>query len=243
MAVVQALRPVGTATPADAGTGNVVRIVEFLGPISPELVLVDPELAPRARAVLPELPWNWTPHTRELGAPIPLRVLAVPAATTSRWRLPPVPALALALGGSLVVAFVLGISVAARDNDDLLAVQSLPPVAAPASQPGGSSAAPPTTPKKTKKPGSRRPVRVPPRFVWPVDKGATGYRVALYKADRQIFEQDVTTTALQLSQSWTYKGRFYDLTKGTYRWVVWPLVGRGANTRQKPAIVSASYTV
>lgn len=240
MAVVHALRPVGTAPSADADPVDVVRIVEFLGPVSPELVLVDPELAPRARAVLPELARNWTPDSRELRVPSTLRVVAPPA-TTAHWRLPSVPALALA--GGLVVAFLLGISVAASDGDELSALQSRPPVAAPATQPREQSTAPPTAPRKTAKPRPRQPASVSPRFVWPVAKGATGYRVALYAADRQIFEQDVKRTALQLPRSWTYKGRFYSLTEGTYRWIVWPLVGRGAKARQGSAIVSASYTV
>lgn len=238
MAVVQALRPAGTDTRADADRVNVVRLVEFLGPISPELVLVDPELAPRARALLPELARNWQPRTRELDQPAPLRVLAVPAATTSRWTRPAVPVLALA--GGLIVAFVLGISVAARDGDDLAAVQSLPPVATPASQPRGPSAAPPATPKK---PGSRRPVPAPPRFVWPSVADAKGYRVALYRGGRQVFEKDVTSTGFQLPQSWTYQRRVYGLEKGAYRWVVWPLLGTKPNRTQGPAIVSARYVV
>jgi hypothetical protein len=307
MAVVQALRPAGTDTRADADRVNVVRLVEALGPISPELVLVDPELAPRARALLPELAWNWRPRAREFEEPISLRVAAVPAAVTSGWRLAAVPAAVtrwrlaavaaamtsrwrfaavaavltrwrlaavaaaltsrwrfaavaaamtsrwrLAAVSALVavgaVAFGLGISVATTDREDLPAVQSRPPLVAPARQVKGPSLAPPAAkkagaPTAPKKAGSQRLVPVPPRFVWPVEARATGYRVALYLGGRQIFEQDVTKTGLQLPQSWTYKGSFYGLTKGTYRWVVWPLVGSGANVRRGPAIVSARYTV
>jgi hypothetical protein len=60
---------------------------------------------------------------------------------------------------------------------------------------------------------------------------------------RQVFEKDVTSTGFQLPQSWTYQHRFYGLEKGTYRWVVWPLLGRKPNISQGPAIVSARYVV
>ena len=69
------------------------------------------------------------------------------------------------------------------------------------------------------------------------------YRVALFRGGAQVFEQDVTVPALALSQSWTYQGRFLRLQRGAYRWIVWPLFGKGTATRTGPPIVSAQYVV
>jgi len=82
-----------------------------------------------------------------------------------------------------------------------------------------------------------------PRFVWPAVPGALGYRVALYRAGAQIFERDVTGTALDFPASWTYAGKLESLIRGTYQWIVWPLFGSGATARVAPAIVSARYVV
>jgi hypothetical protein len=82
----------------------------------------------------------------------------------------------------------------------------------------------------------------PPRFVWPAAPGALGYRVALYRAGVQIFERDVSSTALKFPASWTYGGRLHSLTRGTYLWVVWPLIERNPARAGEP-IVSARYTV
>jgi hypothetical protein len=69
-----------------------------------------------------------------------------------------------------------------------------------------------------------------PRFVWAPEPGAAGYRFALYRDERLLFDRDVTKPALVLASTWTHDGRFHQLTRGTYRWVVWakpdPVLGR-----------------
>ena len=218
---------------------NVVRLVDFLGPISPELVLVDPELAPRARALLPELPWNWQPGTREAGQPIALRIVQVSGpAKRSHWRL----AAASALAAAAAAAFGLGVSIAAPDGGETARIEPRPPVATPAvSTVSNRPARPKPKPKPKPSSSQARAEGAPPRFVWPGVANAKGYRVAFYREGRQIFERDVTATGFQLSPSWTYRGRFYGLEKGVYRWVVWPLLGAARN--QGRAIISARYVV
>jgi hypothetical protein len=246
MAAAHTLRLVGAEAPDEPKRSKVVRLVEVLGPISPELVLVDPELAPKARALLPELPWNWQPSARAAGEPISLRIVevSVPAAS-SRWRLATVSAVAAAAAA----AFGFGVSVAAPDRSEATAVKSRPPVATPVAPPAKAALEPapvtaaPTPKPKLSPPRAKRPVPAPPRFVWPAVGGAKGYRIALYRGGRQVFEKDVASTGFQLPQGWTYQRRFYGLEKGTYRWVVWPLIGRKPNISQGPAIVSARYVV
>ncbi len=222
------VRPARTAEP-DRVSG--VLLLEFVDPVSPELVLVDPELAERACALLPDGPGIRIAGQRETIELIPLSVPAIQA----RRRIRPAPAIVSLIAGIAVLA---GIGWFASDAvlDGQSAVQTSPSAAAPT-----ISSPPPSAPPAA--PTVARPLAATPRFVWPAEPRAAGYRVALFMEGRQIFEQDVTAMALQLPRSWTYEGRPYGLTKGTYRWVVWPLFGSGSKARQGPAIVSALYTV
>ena len=55
MAAVEPFRPTSLEEQGDTGRDTLVRLVDALGPISPELALVDPGLAARARALLPDV--------------------------------------------------------------------------------------------------------------------------------------------------------------------------------------------
>jgi len=235
MELVQPLRPYRSVRRAERDRAPGVVLFEFIDPVSPELALVDPELAKRASALLPDTPGIRIAGRRETVEILPFSVPALVARRRVRPALAGATALVtLAVAG---VAWWMAPSVLERER----VVQFRAPAAAPTvpttpvSVPTQSPAAP--TPR------SGSPVARPPRFVWPAAPGALGYRVALYRAGIQIFERDVTRTALQLPLSWTHEGRLYALTSGAYRWVVWPLVGTGATTRPGPAIVSAVYVV
>jgi hypothetical protein len=243
MAVVRQIRPAVAEPVEDPERANVVRLVEFLGPISPELVLVDPELAPRARAILPELPWNWQPQLRDGDAPIALPVAVSPVAKRFPWRRAVVVA---ALGAVTVVFFGLGWLAAISAGGGEAVVAPRPPaITGPAaSTPTASPTATvaPARPKPKSPAGPAGPAAAP-RFVWPVAKDAAGYRVAIFRRGVRIFERDVVKAALQVPSTWTYRGRFQSLTSGAYRWVVWPLLRKGGVVRTGPPLVSASYSV
>ena len=236
VAVVEPLRTVRSNGRVEPDRVSGVLLLEFVDPVSPELALVDPELAEQARALLPDGPGIRIAGPRETIELIPFSVPAIPARRRVR------PALAIAavlLGAALVAGIGSGVALSVLDREP--AAQSSAPVAAPTLPPTQASPAPrpPTAPPSRS--GSN--VVEAPRFVWPAEPGADRYRVALYRGGQQIFERDVRATALELPRAWTHEGRAYGLTRGTYRWVVWPLFGSGEESRLGPAIVSADYTV
>jgi hypothetical protein len=234
--VVQQLRPPAAEPGDEVERVNVVRLVEYLGPISPELALVDPELAARARALLPDTPGIRVPR-RERDEPIPPRVVevqvpAVPA--RSRWRFATVAAMAAAASA----AFGLGVSAAASGDHEASA--RLVPTTQPTTQPR-PPAAQQGTPSKPRSTGTAVPAApAAPRFVWAPQADAARYHFALYQGQRLIFEKDVSAAALELPRAWTVRGRVHSLGNRSYRWVVSPYVGSG--NRLGPAIVSATYT-
>ena len=66
---------------------DVVWLVDLLGPISPELVLVDPQLAAHARALLPDAGTTRPPPRRERETPAPGHASSAPNTRTIPWRL------------------------------------------------------------------------------------------------------------------------------------------------------------
>jgi tetratricopeptide (TPR) repeat protein len=94
LTVAEPLASYDSETQADVSRINVVRLVDLLGPISPELVLVDPQLAAHARALLPDLSLTGPPPWREgatsvprASSPIPSTSRPVPGGRTIPWRL------------------------------------------------------------------------------------------------------------------------------------------------------------
>ena len=126
MAVAEPLRPYGSEAHTDPDRINVVRLVQFLGPVSPELVLVDTELATRARALLPEAASAGLPRWRAGAEPTPLRTNAAPGRRRIRWRLLTTSAV------TTVAVAVAGFGwVAMTGHDDGPVWQSSPSVAVP----------------------------------------------------------------------------------------------------------------
>jgi hypothetical protein len=116
-------------------------MINLLEPISPELVLVDPELARSAREALPARPWEavappprWVPPPVPVVAPAEAPVPEAPAAlpSTERARLWPRRAATAAVSLAAIAAFVAASAGAFTDPDDRpylapLEVESAPP--------------------------------------------------------------------------------------------------------------------
>ncbi len=78
---------------------------------------------------------------------------------------------------------------------------------------------------------------------WNADKSATYYNLQLYRGTKKVLSSWPVGTSFRLPGSWTYAGHRYKLTRGKYRWFVWP--GRGARARAQygKLLGSSSFVV
>ena len=211
-------------------------------PISPELVLVDPELGAGARAALPDHPWP---------APVPID----PSLRPGRGRQFPAAAILGQFG--FVAAFILVISVlsvvpkgdrptlaappatprasqsAAPQRTQPPAVRKKPPAArkkpavkkaepnrAPVTRPKPKPAAPPknkprrSTPTKPRKQPKFTPART---FSWPPQARAASYQFTFLRNGRAFYRTRTRAPRVELPP----RVRF---TSGRYRWTVRPVI-------------------
>jgi hypothetical protein len=212
------------------------------GPISPELVLVDPDLAAEARAALPDYPW-----------PRPVRLEPTPARRRRR-RIPrPLVGpllflLALVVLGLMALRTVDGPTFAA---DAVSTPSPPPPATTPTPQPTAPrrtvpkavpkkpaqkavprerprSSAKRTAPSKTKTPSrarrstpakrrqkpSFRPART---FSWPQQTAAAFYQVTFLRNGRMFYRTRIGPPRLKLPPR-------IQFTPGRYHWIVRPVI-------------------
>jgi hypothetical protein len=230
--------------------------------LSPELVLVDPVLAARARSSLPPAADTLAYlRTRPLRVPVETlppdnRSLEVPA----RMRM---PRPRRSLGGSIALAAAAVAVVVGLLLSDVHVELGQPSEAAdPGAIPGGNvvTTQPSTsgattsqgvagkkkTPRPKPTPGRARPaprVRAtagPRRFAWAPADEASGYRFELFRGASRVFSTEAQGPELTLPASWSDAGIRRTLEPGTYRWYVWPLV---SGRRASEAIVRAKLVV
>ncbi len=79
-------------------------------------------------------------------------------------------------------------------------------------------------------------------FSWAPAADAVAYSVTFYRDGDVVFAQRTREPRLTLPPSWSYGGRVHTLRAGTYRWVVWPILGADGRRASK-AIVAASMVV
>jgi hypothetical protein len=187
--------------------------------VSPELALVDPELAVRARELLE--PRDTIDHLEQLSAIARRSALASgadtnsasPAATQRRVRRRSARAAAgVATAVAMSAALLLGVRVDLRGSD---------------------AVADPTTPSSIVDPAQEPPAGVraqaPQRFAWAPTDGAAAYHVEVFRGATKVFAADTKQPLAELPASWTYGGALQRLDPGEYRWYVWPIVeGRRA---------------
>jgi hypothetical protein len=215
------------------------------GPISPELVLVDPELAARARSALPEHPWP---------APVPIE----PSPRPGRDERAPLAAIfGIVSFVAALLLVILVLSVIPRDDRPTFAAND--DGAEPAPPPTTAQSPQPVAPRRTQPPAARKkpaakrteparrprtrskPARRPgtvtqprrrstprkrreqPRFTpartfsWPPQARAASYQVTFLRNGKAFYRTRTRAPRVELPR----RVRF---TSGGYRWIVRPVI-------------------
>lgn len=236
--------------------------------VTPELALVDLELAAEARSNLPRpddtlariellvrasrIAASRAPVTSSR-APVPASraptrpVQHSPPPRRSHWRGNRRTAVLSggAVAAALVAALLVGVRIDLHGSPagaDTASI-GIPPVTRAETHTESRTQAPtPTAPVSPSPPRPRRaaPSGVARRFVWAPVANASGYRVQFFRGSTLVFSTGTTRPEVTIPRSWTLEGRRESLRPGDYQWYVWPLhEGRRAPT----AIVQARLTV
>jgi HYR domain len=87
----------------------------------------------------------------------------------------------------------------------------------------GSAAVPRLNLLRTPKDGAK--LKKPPKLTWARNAEANYYNVQVFRGQAKILSTWPVGASLKLKRTWKYEGRRYTLTKGVYRWYVWPGFG------------------
>jgi hypothetical protein len=236
-------------------------------PLTPELALVDPELARAARDQLP------APGGTQLS--MPTSTSAAPEApprfeVTGTDREPPPPprrarrGRRVVLGAALVVvamAAIYAFTPASTVREELSPREAKTPsgptdhqstAKAPANRTRRSAGVSgtkvsrhPTSPTGAKKtsakstPSSTYQTRI---FIWPAVPNASFYKVEFLRSGKRVFEALTSRTRLELPPRWVYRGRSFHLLAGVYSWRVSPAFGPRARLRYGDPMIRSTWT-
>ena len=237
-------------------------LVEEIGPVSPELALVDASLRERLLSELPEPGAGSRPAGgRDLAAlsvDPPAQPLADPPSegvtrSTSQHFVEQMGARqwsSTRVVGLAAVFATLGFAFGFLGHGGERMVVTPPSVEQVSEAPAGIGVAvlhaPPAgsaTRTQHRSVLAVRPATIGGRtFAWASAAGASGYEVQFFRGSARVFVRRVASTRLALPSGWRYAGGRQSLVAGLYRWYVWPLRGR-AGERDPTPVVQASFTV
>ena len=86
-------------------------------------------------------------------------------------------------------------------------------------------------------------VSAPPRLAWFRVSRATYYNVQVFRLGEKVLSAWPTSPSLRMRPSWTYRGRTFRLTSGTYTWFVFPGFGDPEQARYGRLVGSSSFLV
>jgi hypothetical protein len=228
--------------------------------VSPELALVDADLARIARAHLPDPPEDShadsgsrveaalvvaeTPTTNSPAVAAPVSGTRAPTHRRRRVTWVGLVFLALLMG---LAGFALG---SGRLADDELEPQPVNVEAAPGAAegddrlaqpppaPGAAARSPKPTPPAAMPAARRLPAQV---FVWLPARGASHYKVEFSREGAKIFEALPSRPRVEVPSRWKYGGRRFVLSPGRYVWSVRPGFGPRTNARYGKTIVRSTW--
>ncbi len=82
-----------------------------------------------------------------------------------------------------------------------------------------------------------------PLLVWRPVARASYYNVQIFRGKTKVLSAWPTRARFRLHARWTYLGRQQRLAPGTYRWFIWPRLGRGAKGRYGALLGQSTFTV
>jgi len=217
--------------------------------VSPELVLVDPDLA---RVAIMALPDRFQQRVVPRAAFAPTYLVEMPPAgvalaSPSWWR--PGGRAALVFAGAMTVVVLLLADVRVEVGRKEAAAE--PPTTttpSPPTQPSGTGAKPSSPAQQPREPrvATRRHTRTQAaqpqerRLAWAPVPGVDGYRVELFRGPDRIFVRDTTHPDVTVPGTWTLEHARESLRPGEYRWIVWSIT---AGVRSNQAIVQSKLAV
>jgi hypothetical protein len=86
-------------------------------------------------------------------------------------------------------------------------------------------------------------LRKPPLLRWEKARGAHYYNVQLFRGRTKLLSAWPTRTQFHLRGSWRYRGQRHALSRGHYRWYVWPGLGSRADHRYGALIGHSNFSI
>lgn len=206
--------------------------------ISPELVLVDPELSRAARSRLPdpgaEASRRRDRDVRSVRVPspawVPDELPELAGQQTSRRLLVGVAAVTMLALLVFDVRVEVGEAPASATEALETAAPEPPAVSLPA-KPRSANTAPPSR---------SRPAPTVRRFAWAPTARASGYYIEFFRGGTRVYARESTRPTIEIPARWRYEGVERSFRPGTYRWYVWPVVGGQRTTR---AVVQTTLSI